>query len=153
MNKRKIILIHLSLFIALTIGLLLSSEVILNYFAAGIHNVNMWIDLMTFGTLGILFFTVVSCLIFLKKIKLIGVIIALINLFWIWFSLRLLYKYHFTKFYPTYYIPNWILMMNSIFSIIGIIIGVKVISKKISLKKALLSSAFLIIAGVITQLA
>ncbi|WP_445456444.1 hypothetical protein [Flavobacterium sp. HNIBRBA15423] len=68
-RKRKIILIHLALFILLTLLLLFTSEPLLNKFATGIHNVGMWIDLMTFGTIGILILTTISCLIFLNKGK------------------------------------------------------------------------------------
>jgi hypothetical protein len=66
-RKRKIILIHLAVFIILTLLLLVSSEPLLNKFAAGIHNVGMWIDLMIYGTIGILILTIISCMIFLKK--------------------------------------------------------------------------------------
>jgi len=68
-SKKKIILIHLGVFILLTLLLLFTSEPILNKFAAGIHNVGMWIDLMIFGTIGILILTIISCLIFLNKVK------------------------------------------------------------------------------------
>ena len=70
MSKKKIILIHLAVFILLTLLLLFASEPLLNKFAAGIHNVGMWIDLMIFGTIGILILTIISCLIFLKQNKL-----------------------------------------------------------------------------------
>ena len=66
-RKRKIILIHLAVFIILTLLLLFSSEPLLNKFAEGIHNVGMWIDLMIYGTIGILILTIISCMIFLKK--------------------------------------------------------------------------------------
>ena len=150
-SKKKIILIHLGVFILLTLLLLFTSEPILNKFAAGIHNVGMWIDLMIFGTIGILILTTISCLIFLKQEKIIGLIIILVNLFWTWFSLNLLYRYHFTEFHPTFYIPNWILIMNSIFAIIGIVIGFNLIKKKINIKTALLTDFTLILIGLIIQ--
>ena len=53
----------------LTLLLFFTSELLLNKFATGIHNVGMWIDLMTFGTIGILILTTISCLIFLNKGK------------------------------------------------------------------------------------
>ena len=150
-SKKKIILIHLGVFILLTLLLLFTSEPLLNKFAAGIHNVGMWIDLMIFGTIGILILTTISCLIFLKQEKIIGLIIILVNLFWTWFSLNLLYRYHFTEFHPTFYIPNWILIMNSIFAIIGIVIGFNLIKKKINIKTALLTDFTLILIGLIIQ--
>jgi len=150
-TKKKIILIHLAVFILLTLLLLFISEPLLNKFAAGIHNVGMWIDLMIFGIIGILILTTISCLIFLKQKKIIGLIIILVNLFWTWFSIDLLYRYNFTEFHPTFYIPNWILIMNSIFAIIGIVIGFKLVKKKINIKTALLSDFTLILIGLIIQ--
>ena len=64
MNKKKIIAIHIVTFVLLSLLLLFTSEPLLNKFAAGIHNVGMWIDLMIFGTIGILILTTISCLIF-----------------------------------------------------------------------------------------
>lgn len=151
MSNKKIILIHLAAFIILTLLLLFASEILLNKFAAGIRNVGMWINLMIFGTIGILILTTISCLIFLKQKIIIGLIIILVNLFWTWFSLDLLYRYHFTEFQPTFYIPNWILIMNSIFAIVGILIGFKLISKRISIKTALLTDFTLILIGLIIQ--
>lgn len=152
LSKKKIILIHLTVFVILTLLLLFTSEPILNKFAAGIHNVGMWIDLMIFGTIGILILTTVSCLIFLKQSKLIGLLIIIINLFWIWFSLKLFYRYHFTDFHPTFYIPDWILITNAIFAVIGIIIGFKLINRKIGIKQALLTDFTLILIGLTIQL-
>jgi len=106
---------------------------------------------MIFGTIGILILTTLSCLIFLKQKKIIGLIVILVNLFWTWFSLDLLYKYHFTEFHPTFYIPNWILIMNSIFAIIGIVIGLKLIRGKINIKTALLTDFTLILIGITIQ--
>ena len=67
MSKRKIILIHLAIFLILTLLLFIFSEPILNKFAAGIHDVIMWLKLLIYGTIGILIVTIISCLIFLKK--------------------------------------------------------------------------------------
>ena len=151
MNKKKIIAIHIVTFVLLSLLLLFTSEPLLNKFASGIHNVGMWIDLMIFGTIGILILTTISCLIFLKQKKIIGLIVILVNSFWTWFSLYLLYKYHFTEFHPTFYIPNWILTMNSIFAIIGIIIGLKLLREKITIKLALLTDFILILIGLLIQ--
>jgi len=56
-------------FIILTVILIFSSEPLLNHFASGIHNVVMWLNLIIFGTIGILIMTIISCLFFLKKGK------------------------------------------------------------------------------------
>ncbi len=54
-------------FIILTTVLISTAESLLNKFASGIHNVGMWLNLIIFGTIGILILTIISCLIFLKK--------------------------------------------------------------------------------------
>ncbi|SRX76107.1 hypothetical protein AEQU3_03105 [Aequorivita antarctica] len=151
MNTKKIIVIHLAVFILLTLLLFFSSEFFINEFAEGFHDIKLWIGLIYYGTIGILFLTIISCLIFLKQRKIIGLIIITVNLFWTWFSLDLLFRYHFTEFHPTFYIPNWILIMNSIFAIVGIVIGFKLINKKITVKRALLTDFTLILIELIIQ--
>jgi hypothetical protein len=66
-KKGKIIGIHILLFIILTIILFFSSESILKIFAPEIHNVVMWLYLITYGTGVILVLTLISCLFALKK--------------------------------------------------------------------------------------
>jgi len=66
-RKLKIIGIHLLTFVTLTIILFLSAETLLNIFASGIHNLGMWLNLIIFGTIGILILTIASCLIFIKR--------------------------------------------------------------------------------------
>jgi len=44
-----------------------TSEPLLNKFASGIHNVGMWLNLIIYGTIGILILTIISCLIFIKN--------------------------------------------------------------------------------------
>tara|TARA_R110000772_G_scaffold35054_2_gene84690 strand:- start:489 stop:953 length:465 start_codon:yes stop_codon:yes gene_type:complete len=152
MNTMKIIVIHLAVFILLTLLLFFSTQFFINEFAEGLfYDIKLWIGLIYYGTSGILFLTIISCLIFLKQRKIIGLIIITVNLFWTWFSLDLLYKYHFTEFHPTFYILNWILIMNSIFAIVGIVIGFKLINKKITIKRALLTNFTLILIGLIIQ--
>ncbi len=151
MNKRKVIVIHLAVFLLLILLLFFASEPLLSKFATGIHNVGMWTDLIIIGTIGILILTTISCLIFLKQKKIVGLIIIFVNFFWTWFSLDLLYRYHFTEFHPTFYIPNWILIVNSIFAIVGIVIGLKLINKKVSIKTTLLINLTLILIGLIIQ--
>jgi len=67
MKKRKIIGFHLLGFVTLTLMLLLSAESLLNRFASDIHHVEMWLNLIIYGTIGILVLTVVSCFIFIKR--------------------------------------------------------------------------------------
>jgi len=69
LRKQKIIGIHLLTFVILTIVLFFSAEPLLNKFASAIHNVGMWLYLIIYETIGILFITIISCLIFLNKGK------------------------------------------------------------------------------------
>ena len=67
LRKRKIIGIHLLTFVILTIVLFFLAEPLLNKFASGIHNVGMWLNMIIYGTIGILVLTIVSCFIFIKR--------------------------------------------------------------------------------------
>ena len=152
MRRQKIILLHLVLFLILIVTLFLTSEAILNYFASGFHDVSLWINLMVFGSIIIFCMITFSCLIFLKQHKALGILITLGNLFWMWIGLKLLYRYHFSSILSTYYTSNWILIVNTIFSILGIYIGFKVYSKKISIGKALTINIVLLLIGILIQI-
>ncbi|PKP44208.1 MAG: hypothetical protein CVT96_02540 [Bacteroidetes bacterium HGW-Bacteroidetes-13] len=67
MSTQQITGIHLLSFIILTVLLFFTSEFLLKTFASGIHTVEMWINLIVYGTIGILILNVTSCLIFLRK--------------------------------------------------------------------------------------
>ncbi|AXT59233.1 hypothetical protein D1816_02495 [Aquimarina sp. AD10] len=67
MKKRKIILIHLISFIILTLILFFSAESLLKLLAPGFHDVVMWLNLILFGTIGLLILTTISCVVFVKK--------------------------------------------------------------------------------------
>ena len=152
MRRQKIIRLHLVLFLILIVTLFLTSEAILNYFASGFHDVSLWINLMVFGSIVIFCMVTLSCLIFLKQHKALGILITLGNLFWMWIGLNLLYRYHVTSTLSTYYISDWILIVNTIFSILGIYIGVKVYSKKISISKALTMNIVLLLIGILIHI-
>jgi len=149
MTRRKIIIIHSVVFLVLSITLFFSSEALLRRFASEIQNVVLWLNLIIYGTIGILILTTVSCLVFLKQRKAIGTFIILSNLFWLWFSANFLYRYHFTEFHPTYRMPDWVLITNAVLALIGIFIGYKVITTKLSLKLAVLTTFFLIVIGIV----
>ena len=74
----------------------------------------------------------------MKEHKLIGIIIIILNILMFLNRLNLLFRYHFTDFSPTFYIPNWILIATAFLSIIGIVVGFKVMKKEISMKNGLL---------------
>ncbi|WP_396591641.1 hypothetical protein [Allomuricauda sp. R78024] len=69
MKRSKIVLVHVGLFIALSILLVFLAESILNVIAPGFHNVEMWIALIVFGILGIFIILLISCIVFIMKKK------------------------------------------------------------------------------------
>ena len=138
MNRKKIILFHILIFIFINIIFFFSSEFLVNLITSGFHDVGLWKDLLIVGAIIIFILTIISCLLYLKEYKLIGLLIIILNIFMLWDRLSFLYRYHFTDFSPTFYIPNWILIATALLSIIGIIVGFKVIKKSIYMKNGLL---------------
>ncbi len=56
-------------FVTLTAILIFSTEPLLNKFSAGIHDVKMWLNIVTYGVIGLFILTIISCLIFLGNKK------------------------------------------------------------------------------------
>lgn len=67
MTRRKIIIVHLIVFLLLSTIFVLSSEYILNTFASSFHNVGLWLDLLVFGGTLIFLGCMISCVYFLTK--------------------------------------------------------------------------------------
>lgn len=85
----------------------------------------------------------------LKKINIIiGSFIILISLLWIYFFAHLLYAYQFNKeILWLFMYPNWVLIVNIIIGIIGIIIGILLIKNKLSIRKSSLIVIIILIVG------
>lgn len=66
---KKILIYHLTIFVLLVVLLFFISEPILNIFAADIHNVEMWLNLLLFGTLFILVATIISIVFFINRLN------------------------------------------------------------------------------------
>lgn len=62
----------------------------------------------------------------------------IVNLFWTAQWIWLFYGYHFTGILWLFMYPDWILILNTIFGVIGIIIGTRLMKGRILIKKALL---------------
>ncbi len=73
-----------------------------------------------------------------SKNKIVGVIILIINIIWTGDWIWLFYAYHFTGRLWLFMYPDWILVLNIIFGLIGITIGIRLVKGKILIKKALL---------------
>jgi hypothetical protein len=80
-----------------------------------------------------------------------GAIVILFNLFWIWENLRLLYSYHNanTLFYIMY--PDWMLVLNAIFGLIGIFIGFFMIRGRIKLKTGIIINILFLLVSVLLK--
>lgn len=88
-----------------------------------------------------------------KNINLIaGLIIVLLNLFWVWRNLYLLYMYNYSGRLWMIMFPEWTLLLNSVLGLLGITIGLRLTLNKLTIKKGLISSIFLIIIGELIQL-
>lgn len=82
----------------------------------------------------------------MERNRLAGVIIILINIWWVLYHLRLAYLYNCTDilFYST--VPTWVLVLKTIAGLIGIYIGFRVVNKSyLASKGMLLSGAFLVL--------
>ncbi len=75
----------------------------------------------------------------------------LINAFWIWDNLYLLYQYNYTGILWLFMYPEWTLILNSVLGILGIIIGIRLVRHKLKLRNGIISSVLLIILGELIQ--
>ncbi|PXY02762.1 hypothetical protein DF185_01325 [Marinifilum breve] len=65
--------------------------------------------------------------------NIVAIIICLINIWWTYDNAYLLYCYHFKSvFYFSMY-PDWVLVVNSLIGLLGLISGILVINGKIKL--------------------
>jgi uncharacterized membrane protein YoaT (DUF817 family) len=73
MKTKKIILIHTCLLVFLIALLIIFSENILNFFASGFHDIEMWLFLILGGSISIFILLLISCIILIalnrRKIK------------------------------------------------------------------------------------
>ena len=76
-----------------------------------------------------------------------GLIIILINGYWIWDNLYLLYQYNYSGLLWLFMYPEWTLILNSVLGLFGILIGIRLILHKLTLMKGIILSVFLIILG------
>lgn len=59
----------------------------------------------------------------------IGILLIILNICWIYFQLRLLYNYNFGNILYLYKIPEWILVLNTICGLIGVLLAVRLIKE------------------------
>ncbi|WP_159520749.1 hypothetical protein [Sunxiuqinia indica] len=85
----------------------------------------------------------------IKNSLIVGLIIILVNLYWIWDNLYLLYQYHYTGNLFLFMIPDWALISNSVLGFVGVITGVLTAFEKLTIKKGILVSVLLIVIGTV----
>ena len=88
-----------------------------------------------------------------KKIKrhyIFGIVIILVNAYWMFSNIRLYLRYKNPDLLVNIMTPNWALALNIIFTMIGIGIGIAVISKKWNIRKGILNALALIIISMFT---
>lgn len=65
-----------------------------------------------------------------------GFLLTVFSLWWCGYNLFLLYEYHFTNILFLAMMPDWILLLNAGISVLGIILGVKILKQRIGIGKA-----------------
>lgn len=77
-----------------------------------------------------------------------GIAIILFNSAWMGYYVLLFYTYrYYTSCLYLYRIPGWILVLNSILGLIGILIGVQVVRGKIKQRRAIFLTVGMLIIG------
>lgn len=84
--------------------------------------------------------------------KIIGLIIIVLSIFWMFQNVRLFYWYHYTDMLFAFMLPDWVLFMQIILASINLMIGYKLIIKKLTVKKGLLYFLLLFFIGVVINL-
>mgnify|MGYP001226816891 CR=1 FL=1 len=67
-----------------------------------------------------------------------GISLVIFNLYWTWDKLHLLYLYHYTGILFFIMFPDWVLITNTIIGLIGTAIGIMLLKRKMTIKKALI---------------
>jgi hypothetical protein len=81
----------------------------------------------------------------------VGLIIIAVNLYWIWDNLYLMYQYRITGILWLFMYPDWVLILNAIFGLIGILIGTNLFRQKMKIKNAVLINGLLLISGALIK--
>ena len=80
-----------------------------------------------------------------------GLVIVGINLYWIWDNVYLLYQYHNTGILFLFMFPDWVLIFNSVLGLVGAITGIFTFFDKLTIRKGISVSFFLIITGLVIK--
>jgi len=81
-----------------------------------------------------------------------GILIVLVSLCWLAFNGNLFYQYHFTSSLFYLMLPDWLLFLNILMSVAGILIGVSFLRKGKPLKGAKLFFLILSILAILINI-
>jgi len=87
-----------------------------------------------------------------RKNLIVGLIIIAVNLYWIWDNLFLMYQYRFTGILWLFMYPDWVLILNAILGLLGILIGINLVRQRMKIKYAILINGLLLIFGALIKL-
>lgn len=62
----------------------------------------------------------------------IGIIMIILNILWIYYQVELLYRYHIRRGFYFEQTSDWILILNIICGLIGILLAIRLIKRKVS---------------------
>lgn len=77
-----------------------------------------------------------------KRNKILGFITLTVSIIWTFINAHFYYDYNFTATLSLVMIPNWVLVLNIIFGILGSIVGLGILKQKI---RAVISTIFVLI--------
>jgi hypothetical protein len=80
-----------------------------------------------------------------------GSVMILIHAYWIYYSIHLLYQYHFTGVLFKFMIPDWILLLNTILGLVGLTTGIGIVAEKIKTRNGVLIGLGLLLTGSFIQ--
>ena len=80
-----------------------------------------------------------------------GLVLILINAYWIYYNVHFYYLYHYTGILFLFKIPDWVLILNTTLGIVGIVIGISIIKQKLKARKGVIIDLALIISGILIE--
>ncbi len=83
--------------------------------------------------------------VFTKRHFLLGLILALLGLYWIALNIELLYNYHFNNLLYNFMYPDWVLVVDIILGATTFILGIKVIGRTMNILNAYVSFSILLL--------
>lgn len=68
-------------------------------------------------------------------------------MYWFWHNLELAYLYRYSSVLFVIMLPDWLLTLNIIFSLIGIFFGIKIARKQLEIRKGILMNLLIWLLG------